>query len=187
MCQRLKLLRSGPGLLLSWFQGWTALSRILAKTNQIHFFWNLSSQLFLFFVEIVTSCRPAPHSLVWHDWSIINLHKLPLAVRHHNNWTTMQWNIKKLITVIGQRSLVYLIGHSIKMKTLPKVSTWLIETNSYAGLLGVMKHNLQSTVWWNEGDMIAKHFSLWKVCSRHASLGNPDKVFNLALAAVIFQ
>ena len=80
---------------------------------QIHFFWNLSSQLFLFFVEIATSCRPALHSLVWHDWSIINLHELPLAVRHHNNGTTMQWNITKLITVIGQRSLVYLIGHSI--------------------------------------------------------------------------
>ena len=36
-------------------------------------------------------------------------------------------------------------------------------TNSSAGLLGVIKHNLQSTVCWNEGDMIAKHFSLWKV------------------------
>ena len=34
------------------------------------------------------------------------------------------------------------------------------QTNSSAVLLGVMKHNLQSTVQWNEGYLIARHLSL---------------------------
>ena len=36
------------------------------------------------------------------------------------------------------------------------------QTDSFAVLLGVLKHNLQSTVRLNEGDMIARHLNLWK-------------------------
>ena len=36
------------------------------------------------------------------------------------------------------------------------------QTDSSAVLLGVLKHNLQSTVQSNEGDMITRQLNLWK-------------------------
>ena len=38
----------------------------------------------------------------------------------------------------------------------------MIKFVSSAVLLGVLKHNLQSTVQSNEGDMITRHLNLWK-------------------------
>ena len=61
------------------------------------------------------------------------------------------------------------------------------QTDSSAVLLGVLKHNLQSTVQLNEGDMITRHLNLWKesyaavdmlVCVVAQIQCSLDKVFN---------